>query len=575
MMARLAVVAWVLGLSGCTCGIALCSAASDCGPDASCDQPTGVCVFEGTGAGGGAGGVGGGSETSLALLVPPLAARPSQAGTVYEDAPPAWRRNDQLFIWLEASRPITGASLKLGGVDVPSAPATSCTLTCTGACYCFAADLSRPPLPSLRGAFDLAASGLDPAGKTVTASGSVLVTRLLWRRGLGSGQQLRSTPAIGADGTLYVGTTAGPSSRSGTLYAISPGGQERWNKPLGKIEASVAVSAPGLGAQRLFVAAQGTNNASLNAFDAAGGQVGQCLLSKDATLEASPALIPQGAAFYASQTRELIAFRPGLSPACTAKSTNEDVTYPDSLVAAGAAAFFVDEKPSVLRYDLTSGGWQEFGQGQWPGAPISSYRNRGLAMPAAGILVGAGELQSGGTVFQAEVSGNFKFDYGFSPPRVASASRGPVVAAGGLVLVGISTGIAAVSPGAVQLGLGDRIANTPALGEGGRLYALAENGALSEWTYAQGKPVRAWTATIETGPLAFEASPALDCARDPLGARLAGRPGVLYAAGRAGALTAIIVDARGIDTTAQWPKYQKDPRNSGTLDTALAEFACP
>ena len=128
----------------------------------------------------------------------------------------------------------------------------------------------------------------------------------------------------------------------------------------------------------------------------------------------------------------------------------------------------------------------------------------------------------------------------------------------------------------MQIGLGDRIANTPALGQGGRLYALAENGALSEWTYEGGKPIRSWSASLEaTASPAFEASPALDCARTSTGVLIPGRPGILYAASRSGTLYAITVDAHGIDTTAQWPKYQKDPRNTGAADTGLQEFACP
>ena len=38
--------------------------------------------------------------------------------------------------------------------------------------------------------------------------------------------------------------------------------------------------------------------------------------------------------------------------------------------------------------------------------------------------------------------------------------------------------------------------------------------------------------------------------------------------------TALIVDSRGIDTTAAWPKYQHDPRNTGNADTPVSEFAC-
>ena len=495
-------------------------------------------------------------------------------GTLYEDSPAAWLRSESLFIWLEASRPLTSPSLKVEGLDAVSASAASCVEPCFGQCYCFAADLSKPTLNGIRGAFSLQASGVDPEGKVLTASDSLNVTRLSWRRPLG--QPIRATPAIGADGTVYVGTSGGSSSRTGTLFAISAGGQERWNKPLGRIDASAMVSAPGLGPQRVFVGSLATNGL-VSALDPTGTLVAQCVLSKDADLQASPTTIPLGAAFYANKTNELIALRPSTNPLCSAAQTSDDVLFPDGLVATGPSVFFVDNKPNVSRYDLTASGWLAYTQNQWPGSPASNYRNRGLAIPTAAALIGAGEIpQGGGAVFQAAATGNFRFDYGFSPPRVAASAHGPVVASDGLVLVGIPTGIAAVSSAITVVGGGDGIANTPVLGEGGRLFALAENGALSQWSYLAGKPVRLWSSPLDAATsLAFEASPALDCARTALGVLIAGRPGVLYAAARSGTLYAVVVDARGIDVTAQWPKYQKDPRNSGSADTALQEFACP
>ncbi|MBX5481033.1 MAG: hypothetical protein IRZ16_04165 [Myxococcaceae bacterium] len=73
----------------------------------------------------------------------------------------------------------------------------------------------------------------------------------------------------------------------------------------------------------------------------------------------------------------------------------------------------------------------------------------------------------------------------------------------------------------------------------------------------------------------IEASPNIDCTRDSTGAALKGLPGVLYVGSNSGNLYAFVVDSRGIDTSAPWPKYQHDPRNTGNADTDLSEFACP
>lgn len=563
-----AAVAGLLG-SGCTFGIALCSEDRDCGPNGKCDPAAGVCLSQVSTDGGPGGGGGGtvepdGGTTALAILLPSPAARTAAAGTVFDDPSGSFLRSEQPFVWLQASRALNNPSLKFAGVDAVAIGGSACTIPCAGQCYCFAVDLARPALNGLRGTFMLTASGVDPGGNTVGANTSLAVTRVAWRRALG--QAVRATPGIGSDGTVYVGTATG-------VVAVGPGGEEKWSKALGRVDASITVGPSSPAPQRIFAGAIAMTP-TLTALDATGAQIAQCNLSKDSEPEAAPAAIADGAAFYSNRTRELVAFRPTFNTVCEAKKAAEDISYPGSVVSGSGAVFMVDEKPMVRKFDLGST-WSESNMGQWPGQLSATYRNRGLAM-SAGKLFGAGDVYLGGTVFQAQVSGNLKFDYGFAPARLSTTARGPVVAKGGLVLVGVPTGIAAVSSQAAQVGAGDGLVNTPALGEGGRLYALAENGGISEWTYEGGKPARTWTDSVEkTMAPVFEASPALDCARTAAGALIPGRPGVLYAAARGGMLYSIIVDARGVDTTALWPKYQKDPRNSGSADTGLQEFACP
>jgi hypothetical protein len=54
---------------------------------------------------------------------------------------------------------------------------------------------------------------------------------------------------------------------------------------------------------------------------------------------------------------------------------------------------------------------------------------------------------------------------------------------------------------------------------------------------------------------------------------------VSQAAGLGGAIDcardSFIVDSRGIDTNAPWPKYQHDLRNTGNSTTPMVEFVCP
>lgn len=73
--------------------------------------------------------------------------------------------------------------------------------------------------------------------------------------------------------------------------------------------------------------------------------------------------------------------------------------------------------------------------------------------------------------------------------------------------------------------------------------------------------------------------PALDVYRTAAGARDCAKPlGVPYVTTRAGStatLRAVLVDSRGLDSSAPWPKYQRDNGNSGNANAALSSWSCP
>lgn len=115
------------------------------------------------------------------------------------------------------------------------------------------------------------------------------------------------------------------------------------------------------------------------------------------------------------------------------------------------------------------------------------------------------------------------------------------------------------------------VRGAPLLGEGRRLYLASYDGTVQARSQTAPDEV-AWSVT-NLGPI--ESSPTIDCTRDVSSATpIAGAPGVLYVGTNTGKLYAFVVDSRGIDTTASWPKYQHDPRNTGNPETALSEFAC-
>lgn len=67
-----------------------------------------------------------------------------------------------------------------------------------------------------------------------------------------------------------------------------------------------------------------------------------------------------------------------------------------------------------------------------------------------------------------------------------------------------------------------------------------------------------------------EGSPTLDCARRADGTAANVPYGVLYVPSTNGTLYALTVDSARLDTSAPWPKYQRDARNTGNLASPLS-----
>jgi hypothetical protein len=110
---------------------------------------------------------------------------------------------------------------------------------------------------------------------------------------------------------------------------------------------------------------------------------------------------------------------------------------------------------------------------------------------------------------------------------------------------------------------------TPVLGDDGWVYVVANNGDVAgvrqsdlsvRWTRAMAGPSNMGQVL---------ASATLDCNRTKPGSGT----GIYYFATTGGWLVAYIVDSPGgLDSTAPWPKYQHDARNTGNLS---ASKACP
>lgn len=213
---------------------------------------------------------------------------------------------------------------------------------------------------------------------------------------------------------------------------------------------------------------------------------------------------------------------------------------------------------------------------------VVNVSSLGLGLTADRLnILGSGNLANDGGVFMIPVGGPSVV---WSWPGPAGSAVGTV----GSIAVGQNDYLYFGSRGALGTRLVKIQANTasptfgptagnveaaPVIGRDGTVYVATESGSLqafdSQLRQLWGMP------PPTTGTLDFDVGPTIDCARDALGAPSAG-PGTLYAIGKAnGTLYSVIVDSRGIDRSAPWPKFQRNTRNTGSVDDPQSDVVCP
>ncbi len=452
-----------------------------------------------------------------------------------------------------------------------------------GQAWCGSAqvELWRPEMKAFRGDFELLVRGRDEVGNEGVADGGIRVTRWKWARDFGA-FNLKATPAIGRDGTVYVGLVGG--GNTGALHAVSPSGAVKWSFDAGAVEASPAVGVPqDGGVDTVFVAATTSTGGVLYALNSQSGvQLEACPMPATSSSRASLAvatfavgaevLVGAVGVQNLTNTNRLVSIRPGAAAVpdrCifgVPLTSDGSAAFPATVSMKGTSAFYGDESGNVLGYEF-NGSWMSK-----PGWPVpANLFTRGLAVVGMDVVGGGGPGQGGG-VFRIPFSGGaqpaWKYPMGPSSPawspavgggnEIYFANQTPLLTR--VVLNGASALSTAATTGTVK--------GAPLIGADGAVYTASESGTLTAWT----RSLEALWTVNSLG--AVESSPALDCKRDGAGNKLAG-PGVLYVASNNGRLHGFIVDSRGIDTQAPWPKYQHDPRNTGNADTPLSEFACP
>ena len=239
-----------------------------------------------------------------------------------------------------------------------------------------------------------------------------------------------------------------------------------------------------------------------------------------------------------------------------------------SMVTNGDRLFFSTTNASVAhyRFGFTSP------EANWPVSVGNAPR--GLALVGSNLYgASSGASSSQGALFRITLGGP-----AFAAISSNSRMHNLIVGPGDVAYVGneggggpFATAIPLNGAGSTTRTIGSSIHQGAfALGRGNLLYAVASSSQRLSVFDATTMATK-WEKTSELS--LATASVALDCARDASGTPLAADLGVLYLPGTDGKLYAIVVDSRGLESNAPWPKYQHDSRNTGNPATPVS--SCP
>lgn len=504
---------------------------------------------------------------------------------------PAYRKDAVMTVRVRSSDLDTlGASIELraqvdGGAVTVLNNSSDCSTLNVDVCSSFRVDLRTVAMSAFRADVQFTAVGRDRAGNTGATITSVTapVTRFNWAKFTGG--QILSSPAISAGGRIIVGNALG-------VVGLNADGTEFWNSPVGPVVAAPAIGVDGAGNEYLFVHRNGLS-----------GVWPGVILSSTIGAVTHYSILPPAANSGWISRAGVVTVGNGSSAVGVVGLQAGDPLYGGGLVgrlamanggvsgapqaglnmatgnmvANSTSVFFLDTDANLksLRFDLPTSTIRNEGTVASLGAGTGELS--GLAMLTPTRVVGAGPAIR--RLFTYDVDGGSAWT---APPSLGFSTSGPVVGSGAIFAVtegsvGVRLIRANATTGALEQErmlpravLDSRGAPTPALGADGRVYVVDAIGTLFvvDRSFDSDGGVE-WSAPM---PLPFgasvRASPTLDCSRT-----LQATSGVIYIATEAGWLVSYIVDARGLDSTATWPKYARDARNSGNIDGPA--IACP
>ena len=340
-----------------------------------------------------------------------------------------------------------------------------------------------------------------------------------------TGNIVGASPAIGGDGTLYVG------SNDFNLYAINPDGTQKWAFPTG---GNVGGSSPAIGTDgTLYV---GSADNSLYAINPDGTQKWAFLTG--GFVQSSPAIGTDGTVYVGSADSNLYAINPDgtqkwVFPTGHPFVTSSPAIGADGTVYVGSTADFVNVG---TLYAINPDGTQKWAFG-------AGGVGSGAAIGVDGtVYVGLSPL-----IYAINPDGTQKWAFPTGGPHVTSS---PAIGTDGTVYVGSwDNNFYAINPDGTQkwaFPTGGLVDHSPAIGAEGTLYVGSDDKNLyainpdgtQKWAFPTGGRV---------------GSPAI------------GADGTVYVGSFDGNLYAINGSSGGLSSDAPWPKFRHDVKNTGRV----------
>lgn len=457
-------------------------------------------------------------------------------------------------------------------------------------CGCFEVDMAAPSLAGLTGVFGIGMRLEDRAGNAVASTAMTTVSRVRWTRDISlAGTATPLHPVAVSRTGLVLAAVQERSGSAGRVVATRPDGAPAWEA----VTAGTVTAGPVVGSMSAWV---GTNDGMRTglvpiALSNGAAAASRCELSTAANFTGDLAL--------AGATEAPLGIRAGIleiagSPICpsyslvAASPPPSDTTSRPALAvqipdAGIIEAFVAYEGDTALWKARLTVAWSDQGALVLPAGP---QQTKSLFFNGTGRVGGGGGVGNG-TYFMTSAVGPLMQTVN-TVDTLSVTNGGPAVHGLGSIFYGTSTGVVGrisagmfLDGGTAPTGLGNLQEVAPVLGPG-LVYLVGRGGGLS--VRRQSDLSELWAGSIASLSGAGAVGQlALDVYRDGSGAKQCpqstGRNlGVLYVLTKSGAtatLRAVIVDSPGLDSSAPWPKYQRDNGNTGNINSDLSAWTCP